>query len=89
MKFLLPIYLIVINIAAFCLMGIDKHRAKRHLWRISEKTLFLPALLGGSFGGIMGMHLFRHKTKHWYFKYGLPGILILQAAAGLWISLYL
>lgn len=88
MKFLLPIYLIAINIAAFCLMGIDKRRAKRHLWRISEKTLFLPALLGGSLGGILGMHLFRHKTKHWYFKYGLPGILILQIAAGLWIYLY-
>lgn len=88
MKFLLPSYLIAINIAAFCLMGMDKRRAKRHLWRISEKTLFLPALLGGSLGGILGMHLFRHKTKHWYFKYGLPGILILQIAAGLWINLY-
>lgn len=88
MNFLPLIYLIAINIAAFCLMGIDKRRAQRHLWRISEKTLFLTALLGGSLGGILGMRLFRHKTKHWYFKYGLPGILILQIAIGLWIYLY-
>lgn len=88
MNFLPLIYLIAINIAAFCLMGIDKRRAQRHQWRISEKTLFLTAILGGSLGGILGMRLFRHKTKHWYFKYGLPGILILQIAAGLWIYLY-
>ena len=84
MEFLL-IYLIVMNTVAFCLMGIDKRRAKRHQWRIPEKTLFLPALLGGSLGGVLGMRFFRHKTKHWYFKYGLPAILVLQIAAGLWI----
>ena len=72
------IYLAIINILAFALMGIDKRRAVRHAWRIPEKTLFLSALLGGSIGAIAGMQLYRHKTKHWYFRYGMPGILILQ-----------
>lgn len=71
-------YLILVNIAAFCLMGIDKRRAVKHMWRIPEKTLFLAALLGGSAGAIAGMQFFRHKTKHWYFKYGMPAILIAQ-----------
>lgn len=72
------IYLAIINILAFILMGMDKRRAVRHAWRIPERTLFLSALLGGSIGAIVGMQLFRHKTKHWYFCYGMPAILILQ-----------
>ena len=75
------IYLAIINLLAFALMGIDKRRAVRHAWRIPEKTLFLSALLGGSVGAIAGMHLFRHKTKHWYFRYGMPAILVLQLLA--------
>lgn len=59
-------------------MGIDKRKAIRHAWRIPETTLFLPALIGGCLGSILGMHFFRHKTKHWYFRYGLPVILIVQ-----------
>lgn len=59
--------LLGINILAFSLMGIDKRRARRHLWRIPEKTLFLVVLLGGGIGGTLGMFFFRHKTKHWYF----------------------
>jgi uncharacterized membrane protein YsdA (DUF1294 family) len=59
-------------------MGIDKRRAIRHAWRIPEKTLFASAILGGSIGAILGMQLFRHKTKHWYFKYGMPAILLMQ-----------
>ena len=73
------IYLLCINAAGFALMGIDKNRAKRHAWRIPEKTLFLCAILGGSLGTTAGMYFFHHKTKHWYFKYGMPAILILQA----------
>lgn len=61
------------------MMGIDKSRAKRKAWRISEKTLFLCAAVGGSFGMTAGMYAFRHKTRHWYFKYGLPAILLVQA----------
>lgn len=86
---LLLAWLLAVNGAAFLLMGADKRRAKRERWRISEKTLFLPALLGGTPGAIAGMHLFRHKTKHWYFRYGLPALLLVQVAAavGLWFWL--
>jgi len=76
--YFIALYLLLINVIAFALMGIDKKRAVRKAWRISEKTLFLSALLGGSIGAIAGMQIFRHKTKHWYFKYGMPAILILQ-----------
>ena len=75
---LLAIYLLVINFTAFALMGLDKCRARRDQWRISEKALFLPAVLGGSVGAILGMRLFCHKTRHWYFRYGLPALLLLQ-----------
>ena len=72
------IYLIGINLAGFIIMGVDKKRAIRGAWRISEASLFFTALLGGSLGCILGMHHFRHKTKHWYFKYGMPAILVVQ-----------
>ena len=84
---ILVIWLAVINLAAFCLYGIDKKRAKKGQWRISEKTLLLSAVFGGSIGAILGMHIFRHKTKHWYFRYGLPAILILQIALAVWLIL--
>lgn len=73
-------YLILTNLIGFAAMGIDKKKAIRHKYRIPEKTLFLIALLGGSAGSILGMQLFRHKTKHWYFVLGMPAILILQIA---------
>ncbi len=77
-------YFIVINIAGFASMGIDKAKAKKHAWRIPEATLFTIALLGGSFGSLVGMQHFRHKTKHWYFAVGIPVICFLQlAVAGL------
>ena len=72
------IYLIAVNVVGFAMMGIDKNRAKRGEWRIPEKTLFTCALLGGSLGTTLGMSTFRHKTKHWYFKYGMPLILVVQ-----------
>ena len=75
---LLGLYLLAVNLVAFLLMGIDKRKAKKDAWRIPEKTLFLPVLLGGSLGGILGMRTFRHKTKHWYFRFGFPAILVLQ-----------
>ena len=71
-------YLIGINLAGFIIMGVDKKRAIRGAWRISEASLFFTALLGGSLGCILGMQHFRHKTKHWYFKYGMPAILVVQ-----------
>lgn len=79
------LYLLLINVVGFVLMGIDKRRARRDQWRISEKTLFLPPLLGGTVGAILGMRVFHHKTKHWYFRYGLPALLVLQLALAGWL----
>lgn len=74
-------YVLAINIVGFLSMYLDKRKARKRMWRIPEATLFLIALIGGSIGSIIGMHLFRHKTRHWYFVYGMPVILILQIAA--------
>lgn len=71
-------YLILINILGFFVMGEDKRRAKKHLYRIPEKTLFSVAIIGGSIGSILGMYHFRHKTKHSSFVVGMPIIVILQ-----------
>ena len=71
-------YLVILNLCGFLSMYIDKKRAVKHQWRISEKTLFLIALLGGSAGSIFGMKMFRHKTRHWYFTIGMPAIMIVQ-----------
>ncbi len=78
-------YLIVINLVTFIVFGVDKAKAKKHSWRIPEKTLFLLSIIGGSVGAIIGMHTFRHKTRKWYFAFGIPAILIIQLAAA-WAS---
>lgn len=80
------IYILILNLAGLLSMYIDKRKAIKNKWRIPEKTLFLIAILGGSIGSIAGMHLFRHKTKHWYFKYGMPAILIIQVILILLLS---
>lgn len=81
MKYMvLAVYLLGINFVSFCTMGIDKSRAKRQKWRISEKTLFSTAVMGGSIGAILGMRIFHHKTRHWYFVWGMPLILLGQFA---------
>jgi len=80
MTLIIIIYLVIINIVAYAMMGIDKRKAQKKEWRISEAALFTAALLGGSIGSIAGMQRFRHKTKHWYFKYGMPAILVAQIA---------
>ena len=80
------IWLVIINLTAFAIFGIDKKRAKKGQWRIPEKTLFLSAILGGSIGAILGMYIFHHKTKHWYFQFGIPAIIIVQIAAVYWLS---
>ena len=72
------VYVVMMNLVSFALMGIDKYKAKKKAWRIPEATLFLFAIFGGSIGGTLGMFLFHHKTRHWYFLFGLPLILILQ-----------
>lgn len=80
----LTLWLALVNLAAFALMGADKYRAKRGLWRIPERTLFTAALMGGTPGAILGMQLFRHKTRHAEFAVGLPLLLIVQAALAWW-----
>ena len=79
------IWLAAVNLAGFILMGVDKSRAKRDAWRIPEKTLFLTAILGGSVGAIAGMFFFHHMTRHWYFRFGLPAILVVQLVAVGWL----
>ena len=73
-------YLIVINIVTFLVYGIDKVKAKRGYWRISEVTLLIFAVIGGSIGALLGMKVWHHKTMHKKFKYGLPLILLAQIA---------
>lgn len=71
-------YLLLMNLIGIAVMGMDKSKARKHQWRIPEKTLFTVSILGGSVGTWAGMYLFRHKTKHWYFVIGMPLILVLQ-----------
>lgn len=72
------LYFAAVNVISFLMMGIDKRKAVKRAFRIPESTLFVLAIIGGSIGSIIGMHLFRHKTRHWYFLYGMPVILALQ-----------
>ena len=71
-------YLIVINVVTFLVYGIDKRKAKKGSWRISEATLLIFAVIGGSIGALLGMKIWHHKTMHKKFKYGLPLIFIIQ-----------
>ena len=80
------IYLGFINLVGVFVMWADKQRAKKDKFRIPEKTLFLVAILGGALGTTYGMYQFRHKTKHWYFKYGMPAILVVEVI--LLVALY-
>ena len=80
MLYVIIAILFVMNLLAFALMGIDKAKAKASAWRIPEKPLFLVTALFGGLGGTLGMNVFRHKTKHWYFKFGFPVLLVIQLA---------
>lgn len=75
---LIVLYVVAVNIVSFIIMGVDKRKAIKRAFRIPESTLFVLAIIGGSFGSIVGMHLFHHKTRHWYFLYGMPVILAIQ-----------
>ena len=83
---LLPLWLVLMSLVLFIVMGADKRRAKAGAWRVPEKTLFLLALLGGALGGMLGMRAFRHKTKHWYFAWGFPLIALAQLALLGWLA---
>lgn len=74
----LACYLLAINAVTFIVYGIDKYKAKKAKWRISEATLLLLAVLGGSVGAWVGMKVWHHKTMHKKFKYGIPAILLIQ-----------
>lgn len=81
----LLLYLAAVNVATFLVYGTDKRRAKKDKRRVPEKTLFLLALIGGSVGAWTGMYAFRHKTRHWYFVWGIPTILAVQIAFAVWL----
>ena len=74
------IYFILINVVTFFLFGVDKWKAKKGRWRISEATLLIFAIIGGSIGAWLGMKTWHHKTMHKKFKYGIPLILLVQIA---------
>ena len=73
-------YLVAVNALTCLLYGIDKYKAKKSQWRISEATLMMMAVIGGSLGAWAGMRLWHHKTMHKKFKYGIPLIIIMQIA---------
>lgn len=85
MMWILIVYVWIMSVIAFAAMGIDKRRAKKQQWRVPEKMLFLFVILGGGAGGIAGMYLFRHKTKHWYFAIGFPLIFLAELALVLYL----
>ena len=78
-------YLLAINFVSFFLYGIDKYKAKKNQWRISEATLLTMAAIGGSIGAWVGMRIWHHKTMHKKFKYGIPIIIIMQVALAVYL----
>ncbi|GLC88334.1 DUF1294 domain-containing protein [Lysinibacillus piscis] len=71
-------YMTIVSIVLLTMMGLDKSRAKKHEWRIAERTLFVLAIAGGATGGVLGMYLFRHKTRHNTFAFGFPLLAAIQ-----------
>ena len=84
-KFILT-YLVLMNLIAFIAFGIDKWKARNNAWRIPETTLFLLAILSGSIGAKLGMHIWHHKTKHLSFVIGVPVIMLLQVVLFVFIT---
>ena len=78
------LYLAAINVVTFLVYGLDKWKAKQGAWRVKESTLLLLAAVGGSVGALLGMQVFRHKTKHLQFTVGVPLILLVQIALVVW-----
>jgi len=85
---LLLLYLIIVNMICLLLFLVDKKRAQSGRYRIRERDLFLWALAGGAPGGLLGMYLFRHKTRHLKFKFGFPLIILLQLGIIYYIYLF-
>lgn len=85
---ILLIYFLLMNVIAFLLMGMDKQKAKRHAYRISEAMLLLPAFLFGSFGSYLGMHFFHHKTKKKKFTILVPLLLLIQLLCMIYLTCF-
>ncbi|WKY48650.1 DUF1294 domain-containing protein [Eubacteriaceae bacterium ES3] len=85
---ILTIYFCMVNLITFLMFGIDKRKAQKDKWRISEKALLLSCLAGGSLGGTIGMRYFHHKTRKNIFWIGVPLIFIVQAAVIIFIKIY-
>ena len=83
---LIPIYLVAMNVVTFFMYGIDKWKAKRSKWRISEATLLGLAVIGGSIGAWLGMRVWHHKTMHKKFQFGIPLIIVAQVAMIIWLT---
>lgn len=83
----LIIYFSAINILTFILMGSDKRKAKKNLWRTPEINFFILSLIGGSLGTLLGMYFFRHKTKKWYFRFGIPLLLLIQVGIAIFLAM--
>ena len=79
--------ILIVNVLAFLLYGIDKWKAKHSRWRIPESVLLGMAAVGGSVGAWLGMHVWHHKTQHKKFRYGVPAILVAQIVMLVWIFL--
>jgi uncharacterized membrane protein YsdA (DUF1294 family) len=77
----IAIFLLSLNVITFFIYGIDKWKAKKGKWRISEATLLILAIIGGSIGAWLGIKVWHHKTMHKKFKYGVPAIIVLQLIA--------
>ena len=84
---LLLLWLALMSLVLFIAMGADKRRARREAWRLPEARLFLFAALGGALGGWLGMRVFHHKTKHWYFSLGFPLLALCQLAFAAYLFL--
>jgi len=76
-----------LNFLSFLMMGLDKRQARRGGRRISERTLFIAAACFGAFGGLLGMHLFHHKTRHWQFRVFFPAMAVVQTALLVYVVL--
>ena len=80
--------LVVLNLVSFVLMALDKKRAKKDRWRISEKTLFISAVLFGALGAMMGMYMLHHKTRKWYFRVFIPLLFVIQLGITVFLMIH-
>lgn len=78
-------YLVIINVVTFMAYAMDKRKARKRKWRIPEKTLLFLAVIGGSVGALLGIHILHHKTKHLKFTVGVPVVLMIQIGAILYL----